>query len=100
MAQITSALEDLDRNSSSGDIKEGKTTKMIEHQTAKIPSVTFLSFAIGSIILSGGLAIFSERKSYANFVGLWVPTFLLLGIYNKLVKLEGGSDQFEKKNAA
>jgi hypothetical protein len=25
----------------------------------------------------------------ANFVGQWAPTFLILGLYNKLVKLEG-----------
>jgi hypothetical protein len=30
------------------------------------------------------------RKSHAAlFVGQWAPTFLLLGIYNKLVKLHG-----------
>jgi hypothetical protein len=28
-----------------------------------------------------------EKK--ANFVGHWAPTFLLLGLYNKLVKLHG-----------
>jgi hypothetical protein len=41
------------------------------------------------MVLSAGLAIFSERKEFANFVGLWAPSFLLIGIYNKLVKLQG-----------
>src|SRR5687768_3362114 len=77
-------------------IKEGELTKQIERQTAKIPSVTFLNLAFGSILLSSSLAIFSERMSWATFVGEWVPTFLLLGIYNKLVKLEG-HDQFERQ---
>jgi hypothetical protein len=27
-----------------------------------------------------------DRKTWANFVGQWVPTILILGIYNKLVK--------------
>jgi hypothetical protein len=25
----------------------------------------------------------------ANFVGQWAPTFLILGLYNKMVKLHG-----------
>ena len=35
------------------------------------------------------------RRHEALFVGQWAPTFLLLGIYNKLVKLHG-SDQTDK----
>ena len=69
-------------------IKEGEFTKKVESQTAKIPSISFLSFALGSIAISATLATF-KRKDAANFVGLWAPTFLLLGIYNKLVKLQG-----------
>jgi hypothetical protein len=72
-----------------GGPTEGELTKTIESYTARIPSVGFLALALGSMALSGGIASFSERKTLANFVGLWVPTLLLLGIYNKLVKLEG-----------
>ena len=74
------------------DAKEGELTKKIESVTAQIPSMGYLALAIGSMVASAGLAIFSERKNIANFVGLWVPTFLLFGIYNKIVKVEG-SDQ-------
>ena len=70
--------------------REGALTKAIESQTAKIPSVFFLSLGLASVALSAGFALAGERhKKNANFVGLWAPTFLLLGIYNKLVKLEG-----------
>lgn len=69
--------------------EEGRITTLIEKQTGKIPSVGFLSMALGSMALSIGLETFSKRKEFGNFVGLWAPTFLLLGIYNKLVKLEG-----------
>ena len=34
----------------------------------------------------------ADRRSQAlvsNFVGQWAPTFLLLGIYNKIVKVAG-----------
>jgi hypothetical protein len=29
------------------------------------------------------------RGKWGNFVAQWVPTWLLFGVYNKLVKLEG-----------
>lgn len=74
---------------------EGSLTKAIEKQTAQIPSIVYLGLAVGSIALSAGLAMNDKRKNLANFVGLWVPTLLLLGIYNKIVKVEG-SDQSEK----
>ena len=31
----------------------------------------------------------SRKNDTANFIGQWVPTILILGLYNKLVKLEG-----------
>ncbi len=29
------------------------------------------------------------RDKDAEFIGQWVPTILILGLYNKLVKLQG-----------
>ena len=94
MVRNSSAIESLNlgNDSSPGG---GALTKKIEKQTAKVPSIAYLNMALGSMVLSAGLAIFAERKEYANFVGLWAPSFLLIGIYNKLVKLEG-SDRFSK----
>lgn len=67
---------------------EGKTTKAIEKTTASIPSITFLILA-GSAI-AGSLALkLLGRHSTANFVGEWVPTILMLGVYNKIVKVIG-----------
>ena len=74
--------------------KEGTITKAIEKQTARIPSGGFLTFAIASMAVSLGLELFSKKRDPGGFVGLWVPTLLLFGIYNKLVKLEG-SDRSE-----
>ena len=68
--------------------KEGKVATAIEEQTAKLPSDTFLWAALGSMAVSAGLKI-AGRKHSALFVGQWAAPFLLLGIYNKLVKLEG-----------
>jgi hypothetical protein len=77
------------------EFRESPTTEkpvgeFIDDTTGKIPPVSFLALAVGSIALSAGLAIFSERKQFASFVGLWAPTFMLFGIYNKLQQLERG----------
>ena len=68
--------------------KEGPVAEAIEEQTAKIPSDIFLWTAIGAIALSAGLRI-AGKKSASLFVGQWPAPFLILGLYNKLVKLEG-----------
>lgn len=75
--------------------KEGKITKELENATSKIPSGSYLTLALGSMALSAALAAFSKKKSMANFVGLWVPTLMLVGLYNKIVKVEG-SDRMSK----
>jgi hypothetical protein len=67
---------------------EGIVARTIEQQTAKLPSDIFLWGALGSI----GISLFFELKGNAEksrFVGQWVSPFLLLGVYNKLVKLAG-----------
>ena len=68
--------------------KEGPVTTMIEEQTAKIPSDVFLYSALGAIALSLGLKI-AGKKHEALFVGQWAAPFLLLGLYNKVVKVAG-----------
>jgi len=68
--------------------KEGKVATAIEEQTAKIPSDVFLWTAVGAIAVSLALQI-AGGKHKSLFVGQWVAPFLLLGIYNKIVKLEG-----------
>jgi hypothetical protein len=65
--------------------KEGKLTRALERQTARIPSGTFLGIAGGSILASLS-ALLIGKKGIANFIGQWVPTVLLLGMYNKFVK--------------
>jgi hypothetical protein len=72
----------------SADHSEGPIAKAIEEQTAKLPSDTFLWLAGASIVTSLTLK-FTGRSQDALFVGQWAAPFLLLGIYNKLVKLEG-----------
>lgn len=72
---------------------EGPVAKILEEQTARLPSDTFLWAAGASIIGSLTLKVL-QRDHEALFVGQWAPTFLVLGLYNKLVK-QLGSDRTE-----
>jgi hypothetical protein len=68
--------------------KEGKVAKAIEKQTSKLPSDLFLWAALGSM---GGSLILKimGQKHESLFVGQWAAPFLILGLYNKVVKVEG-----------
>ena len=68
--------------------KEGAVATMIEEQTAKVPSDAFLWAALGSMAVSFTLKVM-KRDELALFIGQWAPSFLLFGIYNKLVKQMG-----------
>jgi len=74
--------------SGQADHTEGYVARMIEDQTARLPSDVFLWAACGSIVGSLALEMMGDEKK-AMFVGQWAPTFLILGLYNKLVKLHG-----------
>ena len=67
---------------------EGTVAKAIEEQTAKLPSDVFL-WAAGASIVGSLFLQFSGKQHEALFVGQWAPTFLVLGLYNKLVKVAG-----------
>jgi len=67
---------------------EGSLARTIEEQTAKLPSDVFLWAALGSM----GVSLFlraSGKKDESLFVGQWAAPFLILGLYNKLVKVAG-----------
>lgn len=68
--------------------QEGPVAKAIEKQTAKLPSDVFLWAALGSMALSA-TAKLMKKDHLALFIGQWPAPFMLLGLYNKLVKLEG-----------
>lgn len=71
-----------------GTHSEGTVAKTIEQQTAKLPSDLFLWAAIGSITGSLVLQMLGDRER-SQFVGQWAPTLLMLGLYNKIVKVAG-----------
>ena len=83
-------VEELTRKAANinPDKREGKVAKAIEEQTAKLPSDAFLWTAVGCMTLSLTLKLL-KQDHLSLFIGQWVPSFLLFGIYNKIVKVEG-----------
>jgi hypothetical protein len=71
---------------------EDAFTKTIERYTGAIPSSAYLGVAIGAMGMSL-LFQLAGRGKWGNFVAQWVPTWLIIGLYNKLVKLEGHDRQ-------
>jgi len=61
---------------------------LIESYTAEIPSGVYLTLAIASMAASLMMMV-GGRRNLANFIGQWAPAILIMGLYNKLVKVEG-----------
>jgi len=53
--------------------QEGKVTTAIEERTAQIPSGCYLTAAMAA----------------ALFIGQWAAPLLIMGLYNKIVKIHG-----------
>ena len=73
---------------------EDSFTKAVEDYTAEIPSSAYLGVALGAMALSLVCQATGQGK-WGNFIAQWVPTWLIIGVYNKLVKLEG-HDQHDR----
>jgi hypothetical protein len=67
---------------------EDQLTRLLEHQTAKLPSDLFLFTAMAAMGMSFVLEL-TGRSRLSRFVGMWPPALLMMGIYNKLVKMMG-----------
>ncbi len=88
MAVATGNFRSVGRGVAPSEHHEGFLAKAIEEQTSKLPSDLFLWAATASIAASLALKI-SGKDHQSLFVGQWAPTFLILGLYNKLVKVAG-----------
>jgi hypothetical protein len=86
---IENAVHSISENDSH---REGPVARAIENQTAKLPSDTFLWLAIGSMAVSATLQVLG-KKDTSTFVGQWAPAFLILGLYNKLVRVAGSEGE-------
>jgi hypothetical protein len=84
----------MDHRVQRGEIREDQVTSFLEKQSAQAPSSSWLAASIGSMIAS--LAFKAAGKDdMALFVGQWAAPFLLIGIYNKMVKLHGSDAHSE-----
>lgn len=63
-------------------------TRVIEQQTARIPSHWFLVAAFTAMAASLLFEVLG-RSRWSRFVGMWAPSLLITGVYNKLVKSFG-----------
>jgi hypothetical protein len=76
---------------------EDRFTETVEDYTASVPSTAYLGVALAAMGLSLALQLRGDGK-WGNFIGQWVPTWLIIGVYNKLVKLEG-HDRYDRANS-
>ncbi|HEY0701301.1 MAG TPA: hypothetical protein VGD60_00910 [Candidatus Acidoferrales bacterium] len=76
---------------------EGQITGTIESQTSKVPSGVYLTAAIGSMAASAILKL-SGKDDWSNFIAHWAPAFLILGVYNKMVKQNGSDASTRRAN--
>jgi len=77
--------------------KEGKVARKLEERTSSMPSDVYLWAAVGTMALS--LTCFLTRQKHASILfGQWAPSLLIVGLYNKLVKIEGRDAEDKKAN--
>jgi len=72
--------------------REGRLTKAIEQQTSRLPSGGYMTAAFASMAVSAILKV-TGRDEAALFVGQWAAPFLIMGLYNKLVKQLGSEGE-------
>lgn len=94
MVPATDRLSQVGTRSEAQIHSEGCLARVIEQQTAKLPSDLWLWASLASM----GASLYFQyqgRRNEALFVGQWAAPLLLLGVYNKLVKI-AGSDRIQR----
>jgi len=75
-------------------VLEDRFTGAIESKTSKFARAGYLAAAFGAIEPSAILEIVG-KDDWALCVGQWPAAFLLMGVYNKMVK-QHGSDAYSQ----
>lgn len=79
-----------------GELEEDQLTALLESYSARWPTSLFMGAAIASIV--GSLVLKSQKKDlHALFIGQWAAPFLILGLYNKMVKQHGSDTRHEHR---
>ncbi len=81
-----------------GEAQEDQVTAAIEQVTSKIPSSAYFGMAVASMAVSVGFKA-AGKSDNALFIGQWAAPFLILGVYNKMVK-QHGSDAATSRASA
>ena len=80
-----------------GGAAEDRVTGAIESKTSQVPSTGYLAAALGSMVGSLILKI-TDHDEWALFVGQWAAPFLIMGVYNKMVKQHGSDAASEYRS--
>jgi hypothetical protein len=67
---------------------ESRVTNSVEQYAASIPSSAVLGAAVG-VMVSALVSQLAGRGKWGNLIAQCVAACLIIGVYNKLVKLEG-----------
>ena len=70
--------------------QEGESARMIENETAKLPSDIFLWAGLGVLGTVACMQL-AGRRHGGLMVGQLAAPLLLMGVYNKLVKVAGSN---------
>lgn len=89
----------MQENSKVAGAREDNVTGIIESQTSQIPSSAYLGAALGSMAAAAILRI-AGKKHASLFVGQWAAPFLLMGVYNKMVKQHGSDAETREGSRA
>jgi hypothetical protein len=91
----------MDHRVHAGEATEDQVTAYLERNSSQLPSSFFLGAALASMVASLSFQV-AKKDKQALFIGQWAAPFLLLGIYNKMVKQHGSDagSREEHKDAA
>ena len=78
-----------------GEAQEDQITAAIEKYTSQVPSSVYLAAALTSMAVAVSFKL-QKKTDMALFIGQWAAPFLILGLYNKMVK-QHGSDAVVSK---
>jgi hypothetical protein len=88
MATKTMSEQMAKKVASNTDHREGPVAKTSEEQTAKLPSDIFLWTSLGAMSVAFALKLL-KKDHLSLFVGQWAAPFLIMGLYDKVVKQQG-----------
>lgn len=75
-----------------GQAVEGEPTKAIWEAEKMTPSSVYM-YAAGASILASSILFLRKNRDLALFIGQWAPTFLITGLFFKLLSPKGKDAQ-------